>query len=325
MKKLHFCLLSLTLVFTLVMGTVSVGYAAEQEEINEPNEPGEQEETVKRDISSYTVELDSYLVLATGEPFTPQVTNVSLEQRDTLKPEDYEVSYYRVISFEKEEFEPTDEIREIGEYKVAVAGKGEYCGEAYSLFTVVGKRQHLTVNNTKYKVRAGTSSIDLNPETDGDGTGFEFHNYNPDVLQVSDEGNVKILKAGRAVVIVSTCGDKLYQPAGATVVFEISPAKVSWDKKEMAVLKKKVQGKTQVAWNKAKGATKYEIEYSADSKFKNSKTIKVSASKDSASLKKLKAGRTYYVRTRALTEIKDVRGNKKTLEGPWSSTLKIKK
>ena len=126
-------------------------------------------------------------------------------------------------------------------------------------------------------------------------------------------------------MIVSTCGDKLYQPAGATVVFEISPAKVSWDKKEMAVLKKKVQGKTQIAWNKAKGATKYEIEYSADSKFKNSKTIKVSASKDSASLKKLKAGRTYYVRTRALTEIKDARGNKKTLEGPWSSTLKIKK
>lgn len=325
MKKLHFCLLSLTLVFTLVMGTVSVGYAAEQEEINEPNEPGEQEETVKRDISAYTVELDSYLVMATGEPFTPQVTNVSLEDKETLKPDNYEVSYYKVISFENEEFEPADEIREIGEYKVAVAGTGEYCGEAYSLFTVVGKRQHLTLNNTKYKVRAGTSSIDLNPETDGDGTGFEFHNYNPDVIKVSDDGNVKILKAGRAVVIVSTCGDKLYQPASATVVFEISPARVSWDKKEMAALKKKAQSKTQVAWKKAKGATKYEIEYSASSKFKSSSKIKVSALKDIAGLKNIKSGRTYYVRIRALTEIKDARGNKKTLEGPWSSTLKIKK
>lgn len=321
MKKLHFCLLSLTLVFTLVMGTVSVGYAAEQEELNEPTE----QEEVKIDISEYTVELDSYLVLATGEPFTPQVTNVSLEDKDTLKPEDYEVSYYKVLNFEKEEFEPTDEIREIGEYKVAVIGKGEYCGEAYSLFTVVGKQQHLTLEKTRYALKMGAEPITLRPKTDGDGTGFEFQNFTPDVIKVSDAGNVKILKAGRAVVIVSTCGDKLYQPANATVVFEISPAKVSWDKKEMAVLKKNVQSKTRVAWNKAKGATKYEIEYSAESKFKNSKTIKVSDSKNSTSLKNLKAGRTYYVRTRALTEIKDARGNKKTLEGPWSSTLKIKK
>ena len=321
MKKYIVCFLTLCLALTLALGTVSVGYAAEQEELNEPTE----QEEVKIDISEYTVELDSYLVLATGEPFTPQVTNVSLEDKDTLKPEDYEVSYYKVLNFEKEEFEPTDEIREIGEYKVAVIGKGEYCGEAYSLFTVVGKQQHLTLEKTRYALKMGAEPITLRPKTDGDGTGFEFQNFTPDVIKVSDAGNVKILKAGRAVVIVSTCGDKLYQPAGATVVFEISPAKVSWDKKEMAVLKKKVQGKTQIAWNKAKGATKYEIEYSADSKFKNSKTIKVSASKDSASLKKLKAGRTYYVRTRALTEIKDVRGNKKTLEGPWSSTLKIKK
>ena len=321
MKKYIVCFLTLCLALTLALGTVSVGYAAEQEELNEPTE----QEEVKIDISEYTVELDSYLVLATGEPFTPQVTNVSLEDKDTLKPEDYEVSYYKVLNFEKEEFEPTDEIREIGEYKVAVIGKGEYCGEAYSLFTVVGKQQHLTLEKTRYALKMGAEPITLRPKTDGDGTGFEFQNFTPDVIKVSDAGNVKILKAGRAVVIVSTCGDKLYQPAGATVVFEISPAKVSWDKKEMAVLKKKVQGKTQVAWNKAKGVTKYEIEYSADSKFKNSKTIKVSASKDSASLKKLKAGRTYYVRTRALTEIKDARGNKKTLEGPWSSTLKIKK
>lgn len=321
MKKYIVCFLTLCLALTLALGTVSVGYAAEQEELNEPTE----QEEVKIDISEYTVELDSYLVLATGEPFTPQVTNVSLEDKDTLKPEDYEVSYYKVLNFEKEEFEPTDEIREIGEYKVAVIGKGEYCGEAYSLFTVVGKQQHLTLEKTRYALKMGAEPITLRPKTDGDGTGFEFQNFTPDVIKVSDAGNVKILKAGRAVVIVSTCGDKLYQPAGATVVFEISPAKVSWDKKEMAVLKKKVQGKTQVAWNKAKGATKYEIEYSADSKFKNSKTIKVSASKDSASLKKLKAGGTYYVRTRALTEIKDARGNKKTLEGPWSSTLKIKK
>lgn len=326
MKKFKVCLLSFSLAFTLAIGTVSVGYATEQEELNEPDKSNEQqEEVIKKDISEYTVELDSYFVMATGEPFNPEVTKVSLGYRDTLKPADYDVVYYKVISFSEEIFEPVDEICQAGEYKVAVAGKGEYCGEAYALFSVVGKQQHLTLKKTRYSLKAGASPITLRPETDGDGTGFTFTNYSPDVISLSDTGRVEILKAGRAVVVVSTREDRLYQPAKDTVVFEISPSKVSWDKKKNSVLKKNVQGKTQVAWKKAKGAAKYEIEYSASSKFKSSSKIKVSASKDTAGLKNLKAGRTYYVRIRALTEITDSRGNKKTLEGQWSSTLKIKK
>ena len=322
MKKFIACLLTLTLALTLLMGMASTGYAAEQEELNEP---AEQEEEVKRDISEYTVELDSYFVMATGEPFNPEVTRVSHEEKGVLRPENYDVVYYKVISFSEEIFEPVDEICKAGEYKVAIAGKGEYCGEAYALFSVVGKQQHLTLEKTRYSLKVGASPITLRPETDGDGTGFTFTNYSPDVISLSETGRVEFLKAGRAVVVVSTCEDKLYQPAKATVVFEISPSKVSWDKKKNAALKKKVQSKTQVAWKKAKGATKYEIEYSASSKFKSSSKIKVSASKNIATLKNLKSGRTYYVRIRALTEITDSRGNKKTLEGQWSSIFKIKK
>ena len=322
MKKFIACLLTLTLALTLLMGMASTGYAAEQEELNEP---AEQEEEVKRDISEYTVELDSYFVMATGEPFNPEVTRVSHEEKGVLKPTDYDVVYYKVISFGEKIYEPIDEICQAGEYKVAVAGKGEYCGEAYALFSVVGKQQHLTLEKTRYSLKVGASPITLRPETDGDGTGFTFTNYSPDVISLSETGRVEFLKAGRAVVVVSTCEDKLYQPAKATVVFEISPSKVSWDKKKNAALKKKVQSKTQVAWKKAKGATKYEIEYSASSKFKSSSKMKVSASKNIATLKNLKSGRTYYVRIRALTEITDSRGNKKTLEGQWSSIFKIKK
>ena len=322
MKKFIACLLTLTLALTLLMGMASTGYAAAQEELNEP---AEQEEEVKRDISEYTVELDSYFVMATGEPFNPEVTRVSHEEKGVLRPENYDVVYYKVISFSEEIFEPVDEICKAGEYKVAIVGKGEYCGEAYALFSVVGKQQHLTLEKTRYSLKVGASPITLRPETDGDGTGFTFTNYSPDVISLSETGRVEFLKAGRAAVVVSTCEDKLYHPAKATVVFEIGPSKVSWDKKKNAALKKKVQSKTQVAWKKAKGATKYEIEYSASSKFKSSSKIKVSASKNIATLKNLKSGRTYYVRIRALTEITDSRGNKKTLESQWSSILKIKK
>lgn len=311
MKKFFTCLLSLLLALTLTMGTVSAGYAADETEL-------EPEEELKRtDISNYTVELDSYMVMATGEPFSPQVTKVG-DGRRTLKPEDYDISYYKVISFGENISEPVDEICQTGEYKIVAAGKGEYCGETYGLFSVVGKQQHLTLEKTRYSLKMGTKSFYLKPETDGDGTGFEFKNYNPDIISLTAEGKVKRLKAGRAVVRVVTCGDKLYQPANVTVVFEISPAKVTWQKT-------KSPGK--VAWNKTKGTTKYEIEYSTGSKFRKSttRTKKVSASKDNTSLKNLKAGKTYYVRIRALTEIEDSRGNSKTLKGSWSATMKIKK
>ena len=80
MKKFIVCLLTLALALTLVMGTASAGYAAEQEELNEP---AEQEEEVKRDISEYTVELDGYFVMATGEPFNPEVIKVRTNEGET--------------------------------------------------------------------------------------------------------------------------------------------------------------------------------------------------------------------------------------------------
>ena len=345
MKKFFKILLALMLVLTLSISTQAPGFAAEEG-------PAAQEETAadeaRIDISEFTVELDSYLVMATGENVTPKVTAVNLWEgkpyapsssvKETLKPEDYEVSYYKVLSFSEEKYEQVDEICTVGEYKVTVMGKEPYCGEASGLFTVVGKQQHLTLEKTRYSLKMGASPVEIKPETDGDGEGFSFLNIYPDVIRVYRYGNeaeVKPLKAGRAVVKVSTRGDKLYQPAGAAIVFEISPAKVKWDKKEIAALNRKSGSKNNIAWNKVKGATGYEIEYSTSSRFTKPKTssgakeyhrgkVKVSASRDRLKLKKRRSGRTYYVRIRALTKITDGRGNSKTLKGSWSAPLKMK-
>ena len=111
--------------------------------------------------------------------------------------------------------------------------------------------------------------------------------------------------------------------------------RVKWDKKEIAALNRKSGSKNNIAWNKVKGATGYEIEYSTSSRFTKPKTssgakeyhrgkVKVSASRDRLKLKKLRSGRTYYVRIRALTKITDGRGNSKTLKGSWSAPLKMK-
>lgn len=358
MKKIIVCLLTFSLAMVLVIGTAGTGYAvdeikgeaevktetetakdagAEAGAEQEPEqEPKPEEVKPKIDISSYTVELNKYVVMATGEAITPKVTKVSSGSKKTLKKANYEVVYYKVISFSKEKYERVDEIRKVGEYKVAVVGKGVYGGEAFALFTVMGKQQHLTLAKVKYELKMGADPVTLRPKTDGDGTGFKFRNLNPDVIELSKKGRVKSLKAGRAVVKVSTRGENLYRRVAVTVVFEISPSRVSWNKKEMAEVKEKEKSKVQIVWNKVNGATGYEIEYSTNSKFQKpkeadkskdyeKKVVRVSSSKKSKTLEKLSKEKTYYVRIRALTKITDERGNKKTLEGSWSQTLKIEK
>lgn len=330
MKKLLICILALTLTVALAIDTVNTGYAATDASLNARKK--------KQNISEYTVELNNYLVMATGKPFTPKVTKVSSEGKKALKKSDYKVVYYKVISFPEEKFKPVDEIRKVGEYKVAVVGKGSYCGEAFALFTVMGKQQHLTLAKVKYELKMGAEPITLKPKTDGDGTGFKFRNLNPDVIELSKKGQVRILKAGRAVVKVSTRGEKRYRRASVTVVFEISPSKVSWDNNDndMTAPDEKEESRAKVVWNKIKGATDYEIEYSTNSEFKKpdgsnkskdyeQKVMRVSGTKQSVTLKDLSEDKTYYVRIRALTKITDERGNKKTLKGSWSDTLKIEK
>ena len=52
-----------------------------------------------------------------------------------------------------------------------------------------------------------------------------------------------------------------------------------------------------------------------------SKTVKAPMLK--TTLEGLKSDTAYYVKVHALTETTDTRGNKRTMEGPWSSVRKI--
>ncbi len=74
-------------------------------------------------------------------------------------------------------------------------------------------------------------------------------------------------------------------------------------------------------WKKNPTADGYEVQYALNKKFTKSKKTKVvkSAKKTSLTIKKLKKGKTYYVRVRAYV----LDGNKKVY-GKWSSKKKIK-
>ena len=321
----------------------------------------------KINIAMLTVTLDSYLVMATGADVTPKILSVSgeiemPEKPDAaaetpteakaaaeenaltpleLKPEEYEVKYYRVHSFSAGIYEEVKAIRKIGEYKIAVTAKDTetYEGEAYSLFSVIGKPQKLTIGKTKYSLTVGDEAPLLQPKADGDGTGFRFTSSDETVLKVSENGQTEILKPGRALVTVATEETTLFQPAKIQVVFEISPKKVLWDTAKMKTQK----AEATLIWKAQEGATEYEVVYCTEKSFVKpkqkpkesaaeyakrtadyiykSKTVKAPTLK--TTLKGLKSDTAYYVKVRALTEMTDSRGNKRTMEGPWSSVRKI--
>lgn len=312
----------IVLLFTSATG----GYAQTQDDAATVQEPLVQEYD-KISIDKLTVVLDSYLVMADGSDLTPEVVSVSGQtdgsQEDlVLEPDEYVVKYYRIHSFSEEIYEETETISEIGEYKVTVTAKDtdKYTGEAYALFSVTGKPQKLTIAKTKYTLSVGSKGPLLQPEADGDGSGFLFVSSDSDVVRVLSSGQTEILKPGRASVTVSTEGTMLFQPAEVQVVFEVKPDKTSWKTKAF----KRQKSKVTLMWKKQSGVTSYEVAYATQKDFakhKKTKTVKENLSK--TTLKGLKKEKTYYVKVRALVETTDTRGNKRTIAGPWSSVRKI--
>ena len=312
----------IVLLFTSATG----GYAQTQDDAATVQEPLVQEYD-KISIDKLTVVLDSYLVMADGSDLTPEVVSVSGQtdgsQEDlVLEPDEYVVKYYRIHSFSEEIYEETETISEIGEYKVTVTAKDtdKYTGEAYALFSVTGKPQKLTIAKTKYTLTVGSKGPLLQPEADGDGSGFLFVSSDSDVVRVLSSGQTEILKPGRASVTVSTEGTMLFQPAEVQVVFEVKPDKTSWKTKAF----KRQKSKVTLKWKKQSSVTSYEVAYATQKDFakhKKTKTVKENLSK--TTLKGLKKEKTYYVKVRALVETTDTRGNKRTIAGPWSSVRKI--
>lgn len=90
-------------------------------------------------------------------------------------------------------------------------------------------------------------------------------------------------------------------------------------KKTKAKLSSVKKTSMKVSWKKVSKAGGYQIQYSTSSKFKNAKTIKVSAKKSSATIKKLKKNKKYYVRVRSYNK-----SSGKTVYSSWSSKVSKK-
>jgi len=79
------------------------------------------------------------------------------------------------------------------------------------------------------------------------------------------------------------------------------------------------KGQLMARWKKAGGITGYQLQYGLKKNFKKAKKVTVKAAKVKRTLKKLKTGKTYYVRVRAFKKVKG-----KTYYSAWSAAKKAK-
>ena len=88
-------------------------------------------------------------------------------------------------------------------------------------------------------------------------------------------------------------------------------------------LTSKKKKKLVLSWNKLSDIDGYEIQYSTDKKFKKYTSKKISRSKKTYTVKKLKSRSRYYVRIRGYKKYTDSNGKAKIQYGKWISKNKI--
>lgn len=250
------------------------------------------------DISGYTVTLKEASVNATGYAQTPVILSVKKGVYSSLTSNDYRVTYQDATG------KTVTSMSAPGTYKVVVTGKNGYSGSTYATFRIVGLPQTVTVNQDSYKVYTTSDSFKITAKATGDGTGFTYTSSNPAVASVSAAGYVTIHKVGRAVITVTTTGNKKYEPTSKDVTVKVYPSKAKISQKPSTDGKK---AQMKVRWGYQDGVTKYQIRYSRDKNFKSgsylTKTVKAhgkSYTTQSTTISNLKSGYTYYFKVRAV-------------------------
>lgn len=175
-------------------------------------------------------------------------------------------------------------------------GQGEKC--YYEVYTYdAKKKQWVLVAKTK-------------------STSFKTNYYVNNGKKVKVKGNSQYKYRVRAYYSVSVNGKAYTKYGDFTDISGVT--KISAPASPKA---KKGKNSFKLSWKKVSNASGYEITYATDSKFKKNKKIcKVNKGKTtSATIKKLKAGKTYYVKVRAYQNV-----NGKKVYSGYTKTIKVK-
>lgn len=164
----------------------------------------------------------------------------------------------------------------------------------------------------------GAKTFPIGAKSTG-GAALSYTVSNPKVAAVDGGGNVTIKGYGVTDITITAAETDAYHKAQKTIRLTVKPKKMT-----LSSVKSQKKKTATVKWKKDKNASGYRIECATDKKFKKNrvKTIVRRNKTVTATVKKLKPGKKYYVRICAYVESGDA-----NVQGDWSKakTVKVKK
>lgn len=235
----------------------------------------------------------------TGKVIEPELVIKLKDGNEKLKKDvDYTVSYSSNV--------------EPGTAHVTVTGKGDYTGKLEGIFAITGKmpqtiavdaRQVKGLKNRTMSDKPATIRYTEEPKTD-----VVYSSSNEKVATVDENGVIRYVGTGTAVITAKAEETDLYEGAEVNLTVNVGLKKVSFTPIGY-------NDKFRVTTNTVKGAVKWQVQYSTKKNFANAKT-KTYTSAGRLYRQYVKAGdkTTYYIRMRA------IRGSYKS---DWSDVKKV--
>ena len=181
-----------------------------------------------------------------------------------------------------------------------------------------------TIQYTKeYKITYGAKPFSLNARVTAGNGALKYKSSNKKVAAVSSQGKVTVKDIGVSTISITASATGCYKAKTVKVTVKVVPKKVS------LTSVKTVKGKKlSVKWKKDAKVTGFQVQRSLKKDFKSGiRTFRTTGKKNSAVIKKLQAGKKYYVRVRAYKVVKQ-NGKLVVLTGEWSNVKvsgKVKK
>ena len=121
------------------------------------------------------------------------------------------------------------------------------------------------------------------------GRTLKFKSSNSKVVAINNKGVMSFKGVGRATITITASANGNYNSDVRKVIVTVYPKKVTQKVSS-------TKGVAKVVVSKVNKTTKYQVQYSLNSNFKNAKTA--TGKGNTVSIKNLKSGKKYYIRSR---------------------------
>lgn len=216
------------------------------------------------------------------------------ESIDSLKKHDYKDVLKETASFDKN-----------GSIEETCAN----CGDVKATKTIA-KIASVALNKTSYKENSKVQKPSVTVK-DSKGAVIAASNY------TVSYSNAKSTNPGTYKVTVKFKGNYSGTKTLSYKINAVAPAKTT------VKLSSAKKTSLKASWKKVAKASSYEVQYATSKNFKGAKTVKVSSKSSSKVLTKLTKNKKYYVRVRAVRNVK-VDNKNTTLRASWSSAKSLK-